>query len=66
MVTRRSAKEQVMVKREQVSTERGRRWVSGRLPSEEYFRGARKIAREQAEQDVLARIEQARRPFLAR
>ena len=55
-----------MVKREQVSTERGRRWVSGRLPSEEYFRGARRFAREQAEQVVLARIEQARRPFLAR
>jgi hypothetical protein len=66
MVTRRGAKERVMVKREQVSTERGRRWVSGRLSSEEYFRGARKSAREQAEQVVLARIEQARRPFLAR
>ena len=51
-----------MVKREQVSTERGRRWVSGRLPTEEYFRGARAIAREQAEQVVHARIEAARRP----
>ena len=50
-----------MVKREQVSTERGRRWVTGRLASEEYFRGVRKLAREQAEQDVLARIEQSRR-----
>ena len=50
-----------MVKREQVSTERGRRWVTGGLPSEEYFRGVRKIAREQAEQAVLARIEQSRR-----
>lgn len=55
-----------MVKRESVATERGRRWVSGRLPAEEYFRGARQMAREQVEQAVLARIEQARHPFTAR
>lgn len=45
-----------MVQREQVADERGRLWVSGALPSEEWFRTARREAREQARRDVTARL----------
>jgi hypothetical protein len=45
-----------MVHREQVAEERGRRWINGTLPSDDYFRGARRQAREQARKVVADRL----------
>lgn len=51
-----------MVQREKVTSSRGRSWVSGALPAEEYFTEARRKAREQARRTVAARITRAERP----
>lgn len=45
-----------MVKRDKVVDDRGRRWVSGALDSEEYFTQARAQAREAARRSVAARL----------
>lgn len=50
------------VQRERVTSLRGRRWVSGTLPAEEYFAEARVKAREQARRTVAARLARADRP----
>ena len=51
-----------MVRREKVTSSRGRRWISGALPAEEYFAEARLKAREQARRTVAARLTRADRP----
>jgi hypothetical protein len=50
-----------MVKRQKVADDRGRRWVSGALDSEEYFEQARLEARAQARRTVAARLAAAAR-----
>ena len=45
-----------MVKRQKVVDDRGRRWVSGALDSEEYFAQARREARAQARRTVASRL----------
>lgn len=51
-----------MVQREQVASERGRRWIDGSLSTEDYFRAARQRAREQARTNVAARLQRAGKP----
>lgn len=51
-----------MVQREKVTSSRGRSWVSGTLPAEEYFAEARRKAREQARRTVAARLTKSDRP----
>ena len=57
-----------MVRREKVTNARGRRWMSGSLPTEEYFAEARTQARERARRSVAARLARAdpARPLLSR
>jgi hypothetical protein len=50
-----------MVKRQKVVDDRGRRWVSGALDSEEYFAQARREARAQARRTVAYRLAAAAR-----
>lgn len=50
-----------MVKRQKVVDDRGRRWVSGSLDSDEYFAQARREARDQARRTVAARLAAAAR-----
>lgn len=50
-----------MVKRQKVVDDRGRRWVSGSLDSDEYFTEARRQARAQARRTVAARLAAAAR-----
>jgi hypothetical protein len=50
-----------MVKRQKVVDDRGRRWVSGALDSEEYFEQARREARAQARRTVASRLAAAAR-----
>ena len=45
-----------MVQREQVTEERGRRWISGAMTSDEYFRDARRKAHEQARKTLAERL----------
>jgi hypothetical protein len=45
-----------MVKRQKVVDDRGRRWISGVLDSEEYFEEARREARAQARRAVATRL----------
>ena len=54
-----------MVRREKVISLRGRRWVSGALPAEEYFAQAREQAREQARRTVADRVARGDRPARA-
>jgi hypothetical protein len=49
------------MQREKVASQRGRRWVSGTLPAEEYFAEARVKAREQARREVAARLARSER-----
>jgi len=51
-----------VVQREKVTSVRGRRWVSGSLPTEEYFAQARTEARARAQRSVAARLARADRP----
>ncbi|HET8616298.1 MAG TPA: hypothetical protein VFL94_12295 [Actinomycetales bacterium] len=51
-----------MVKRQKVVDDRGRKWVSGALDSEEYFAEARREARDQARRTVAARLAAGTRP----
>lgn len=51
-----------MVQREKVTSLRGRGWVSGTLPSEEYFAEARIKAEQQARRTVAARLARSGRP----
>jgi hypothetical protein len=48
-----------MIKRERVAEERGRRWLRGDLPAVDYFRVARREAREQAQEIVVGRLRRA-------
>jgi hypothetical protein len=52
-----------MVRREQVATELGRRWMAGDMSSDDYFRQVRADARLQARKSVAARLRRARRPL---
>ncbi|MEP6462432.1 MAG: hypothetical protein ABJC62_03225 [Frankiaceae bacterium] len=54
--------EGLMVQREKVTSQRGRRWVSGTLPADEYFAEARAKAKESARRTVAARLARADRP----
>ena len=45
-----------MVQRGKVADERGRLWVSGALPADQYFAEARRLARERAQRSVSARL----------
>jgi hypothetical protein len=51
-----------MVIRQKVVDDRGRRWVSGALDSEEYFAQARREARARARRTVAMRLAAARTP----
>ena len=53
--------EAAMVQRGSVVDERGRRWISGELPSAEYFALMAREARVSAEKSVRERLEQRRR-----
>ncbi len=48
-----------MVQRDKVTDARGRKWVSGSLPADEYFAEARRTARERARQTVADRLARA-------
>lgn len=51
-----------MVQRDKVADARGRRWVSGKLPADEYFAEARRTAREQARRSVAVRLARLSHP----